>query len=123
MTPHPTAETRLNNITAYLIPVVTLLDELSEAFGSSFISQISKITLKLITGIRVTNFTFHVPVDGSPGMQNVKRNRDECIQIMENIHQVLYAIVNLHIKSETAGSLHPAVLDHIGKFMEYIIWV
>jgi hypothetical protein len=56
-------------------------------------------------------------------MQNVKRNRDECIQIMENIHQVLYAIVNLHIKSETAGSLHPAVLDHIGKFMEYIIWV
>ncbi|KAJ7887623.1 hypothetical protein B0H14DRAFT_3127573 [Mycena olivaceomarginata] len=36
---------------------------------------------------------------------------------MENIHQVLYAIINLYLKSETAGSLDPAMLDHIGKFM------
>jgi hypothetical protein len=39
---------------------------------------------------------------------------------MENIHQILYAIVNLHIRSETAGSVHLATLDHIGKFAEYI---
>ncbi|KAJ7368844.1 hypothetical protein DFH08DRAFT_762954 [Mycena albidolilacea] len=36
---------------------------------------------------------------------------------MENIHQVLYAIINLYLESETAGSLDPAMLDHIGKFM------
>ncbi|KAJ7368938.1 P-loop containing nucleoside triphosphate hydrolase protein, partial [Mycena albidolilacea] len=36
---------------------------------------------------------------------------------MENIHQVLYAIINLYLKSETAGSLDPAMLYHIGKFM------
>ncbi|KAJ7759823.1 P-loop containing nucleoside triphosphate hydrolase protein [Mycena olivaceomarginata] len=36
---------------------------------------------------------------------------------MENIHQVLYAIINLYLKSKTAGSLDPAMLDHIGKFM------
>jgi hypothetical protein len=35
-----------------------------------------------------------------------------------NIRQVLYAIVELHIKSETAGSLAPSVLAHIVKFME-----
>jgi hypothetical protein len=52
--------------------------------------------------------------------QNVKRNRHECICLMENIHKILYAIVNLHIKSETTGSLHPATLDHIGNFTEYI---
>jgi hypothetical protein len=39
---------------------------------------------------------------------------------MENIHQVLYTIINLYMKSEAAGSLHPLVLDHIGKFTEYI---
>jgi hypothetical protein len=37
---------------------------------------------------------------------------------MENIHQVLYAIINLYIRSETAGSLPPAMLDNIGKFTE-----
>jgi hypothetical protein len=36
---------------------------------------------------------------------------------MESIHQVLYAIVNLHIKSETPGSLAPSTVDCIGKFM------
>jgi hypothetical protein len=36
----------------------------------------------------------------------------------EHIHQVLYAIVEFHIKSEAAGSLAPSVLAHIGKFME-----
>ncbi|KAJ7730924.1 hypothetical protein B0H14DRAFT_3616658, partial [Mycena olivaceomarginata] len=37
---------------------------------------------------------------------------------MENIHQVLYTIVNLYMKSETTGSLPPSVVDHIGKFLE-----
>ncbi|KAJ7679400.1 hypothetical protein DFH06DRAFT_1033153 [Mycena polygramma] len=35
---------------------------------------------------------------------------------MENIHQVLYAIVDLFIKSETAGSFNPSTLAHIAKF-------
>lgn len=40
------------------------------------------------------------------------------VQLMENIHQILYAIVNLHVKSETVGSLPPLMVDHIGKFIE-----
>ncbi|KAJ7815133.1 hypothetical protein B0H13DRAFT_1924375 [Mycena leptocephala] len=102
--PHrPTAESRLSIITAYLTPVVTLLDALIDAFGCqcSFIHQISKITLSLISAV-----------------QKVKRNRDECIQLLENIHQVLYAIVDLHISSETTGSLAPSLIDDIGKFTE-----
>jgi hypothetical protein len=52
--------------------------------------------------------------------QNVKKNKDECIQLMEHIHQVLYALVNLHTKSETPGSLPPDTLLHVGEFMEYV---
>ncbi|KAF8209277.1 hypothetical protein K438DRAFT_1812106 [Mycena galopus ATCC 62051] len=37
---------------------------------------------------------------------------------MENIHHILYAVVKLHIKSETVGSLPPLMLDNIGKFVE-----
>jgi hypothetical protein len=48
----------------------------------------------------------------------VKRNKNECAQLLENIHPVLYAIISLHLKSETVESLAPAMLDNIGRFME-----
>ncbi|KAJ7772801.1 hypothetical protein B0H14DRAFT_2632271 [Mycena olivaceomarginata] len=47
-------------------------------------------------------------------VQNVKRNKDECAQLMENIHPVLYAIINLHLKAETVESLSPEMLHNIG---------
>ncbi|KAJ7896529.1 hypothetical protein B0H13DRAFT_2338377 [Mycena leptocephala] len=92
-------EARLNTIATYLTPAVKLLDDINDAFGSSFLQPISKTTLSLIVEV-----------------QKVKRNRDECIRLLENILQVLYAIVNLHIKS--AGSLSPLLVDDMGKFTE-----
>jgi hypothetical protein len=50
----------------------------------------------------------------------VKWKRNECAQLMENIHPVLYAIINLYLKSETVGSLAPVMLDNIGRFMEWV---
>ncbi|KAF8125384.1 P-loop containing nucleoside triphosphate hydrolase protein [Mycena galopus ATCC 62051] len=37
---------------------------------------------------------------------------------MGNIHHILYGVVELHIKSETVGSLPPLLVDNIGKFVE-----
>ncbi|KAJ7715006.1 hypothetical protein B0H14DRAFT_3171353 [Mycena olivaceomarginata] len=44
------------------------------------------------------------------------------IQLMENIHPVLYAIINLHLKAETVEPLSPAMLNNIGKFMDTTGW-
>lgn len=50
----------------------------------------------------------------------MKKNKDECVRLLENIHDLLYAIIDLHLKSETVGTtLPPATLDQIGKFTEY----
>ncbi|KAJ7787104.1 hypothetical protein B0H14DRAFT_3163428 [Mycena olivaceomarginata] len=94
-------ETRLAIITAHLTPAVRLFNELYDAFGISFVQPISKTTLSLVTAV-----------------QNAKRNRDECISLMENIHQVLYGIVNIHMKSEPVGAIPPHILDQIGNFTE-----
>jgi hypothetical protein len=51
--------------------------------------------------------------------QTVKWNKDECVRLMENIHELLYTIVDLHIRSKTGGTLPPGILHHIGKFTEY----
>jgi hypothetical protein len=120
------AKTRLNIIATHLTPAVTLLDELNHTFGSTFVQQISMTTLTLITAVQaiILLISFYFTWgNGSLGVQNVKRNRDECIRLMENIHQVIYAIVHLHIKSEPTGSLHPAMLDHMGKFTESFIYL
>ncbi|KAJ7895133.1 hypothetical protein B0H14DRAFT_3426278 [Mycena olivaceomarginata] len=92
---------RLNNIKGCLTPTLTLLKELNDAFGPPFIQPIANTIESLLDMIH-----------------NVKRNKDECAQLMENIHPVLYAIINLHLKAETVESLSPEMLHNIGKFME-----
>ncbi|KAJ7446964.1 hypothetical protein FB451DRAFT_1188474 [Mycena latifolia] len=102
MSPQPTvADIRLNNTITCLAPVITLLNKLSDAFGTPFVPAISSTTLSLITAV-----------------QNVKKNKEDCSQLLENVYQLLCAIVNLHVKSETKGNLPPATLHHVGKFME-----
>ncbi|KAJ7111248.1 hypothetical protein C8R44DRAFT_883073 [Mycena epipterygia] len=93
---------RLQNLISYLTPAVTLLNELHDGFGTPFIPVISNTTLSLIAAL-----------------QTMKWNKDECVRLMENIHELLYTIVDLHIKSETEGTLPPAILHDIGKFAEY----
>ncbi|KAF8205232.1 hypothetical protein K438DRAFT_1757219 [Mycena galopus ATCC 62051] len=95
------AETNLDRITTCLTLALPLLNELNDAFGPPFVQSIANTIQTLINSI-----------------QNVKQNKSECAQLMDGIHEVLYAIVKLHMKSETAGSLHPAMLDNIGKFID-----
>ncbi|KAJ7131092.1 hypothetical protein C8R44DRAFT_904130 [Mycena epipterygia] len=111
--PHqPTvSEIRLRGIVACLKPIVTLLNKVTDAFGTPFVPAISSTTLSLITAVQARNSEFKIP-------PNAKMNKEECIQLMENIHGILYTIIKLHITSETAGSLPPAILYHIGKFTE-----
>ncbi|KAJ7830297.1 hypothetical protein B0H14DRAFT_3715594 [Mycena olivaceomarginata] len=99
--PSTVTEIRLNNIKGCLTPALTLLKELNDAFGPPFIQPIANTIESLIDMV-----------------QNVKRNKDECAQLMENIHPVLYAIINLHLKAEPVESLSPEMLNNIGKFME-----
>ncbi|KAJ7146621.1 hypothetical protein C8R44DRAFT_724371 [Mycena epipterygia] len=95
-------ETRLDNIVACLTLVVPLLNEFSDVFGTPFIPAIVNTTLSLITLV-----------------QNVKKNKEECTQLMENIHELLYAVVNLHMKFEMGSSLPPVTLAAIRELMEY----
>ncbi|KAJ7463815.1 hypothetical protein B0H11DRAFT_2285195, partial [Mycena galericulata] len=94
-------EARIETITGGLKPAITLLNELHDMFATPFVPAISSTALALITAL-----------------QNVKKNKDECIQLMEHIHQVLYGIVNLHLKSDNPASFPLATLNHLGKFTE-----
>ncbi|KAJ7205248.1 hypothetical protein GGX14DRAFT_397792 [Mycena pura] len=91
----------LGNLVNAFGPAVAVLNDIHDAFGSPFVSMIANTTLSLLTML-----------------ENVKRNKAECAQLMADIHGLLYAIINLHLTSETVGSLAPAVLEDIGKFAQ-----
>ncbi|KAJ7146642.1 hypothetical protein C8R44DRAFT_845702 [Mycena epipterygia] len=101
MPPRTVAERRLDNIVVCLTPVLSLLNEFSDAFGTPFIPAIANTTLSLITLV-----------------QNAKKNKEECIQLMEKVHQVIYSITNLHIKTGDGVSLPPATLYNLGRLAE-----
>ncbi|KAJ6572399.1 hypothetical protein DFH09DRAFT_1152872 [Mycena vulgaris] len=96
-------EIRLNSIIACLQQAVGMLNMLKDPFGTPFIPAISSTTLSLITEV-----------------QNARRNKVECIQLLESVHGLLYAIINVHIQSGTTGILPPVMLKHIGRFTETI---
>ncbi|KAJ7146640.1 hypothetical protein C8R44DRAFT_724388 [Mycena epipterygia] len=94
-------EKHMNNIAASLTrtPILSLLNEFSDAFGTPFIPTIATTTLSLITLV-----------------ENAKKNKEECNQLMENVHELLYAIILLHTKFGTGSSLSPAILLALGQF-------
>ncbi|KAF8196249.1 hypothetical protein K438DRAFT_2122310 [Mycena galopus ATCC 62051] len=94
-------EIRLNGIKTCLTLALPLLNELHDAFGPPFVQSIVNTIQTLVNSI-----------------QAVKHNKSDCVQLMENIHGFLYAIVDLHMNSEPVGSLPPLMLDNIGKFVE-----
>ncbi|KAF8171341.1 hypothetical protein K438DRAFT_1852612 [Mycena galopus ATCC 62051] len=97
------AKAHLDHITTCLTLALPLLNELNDAFGPPFVQPIVNTIQSLINLV-----------------QNVKQNKTECAQLMENIHHILYGIVTLHIKSETIGSLPSSMLDNIGNFVETV---
>ncbi|KAJ6492337.1 hypothetical protein C8R45DRAFT_1213063, partial [Mycena sanguinolenta] len=101
--PHqPTAiEIQLKNLAECLTLALEVLNELNSAFAPPFVQPISSTVASLVKLI-----------------QNVKQNRKECAQLLENIYQVLYAIIELHIRSEATGSLSPEMTEHVGIFMK-----
>ncbi|KAJ7348312.1 hypothetical protein DFH08DRAFT_808049 [Mycena albidolilacea] len=99
--PHKTPQIRLNNVVTGLSATLRTLELLSETFNIPFLVPISGTTRLLLTCV-----------------QTVKRNRNDCTQLMERTYELLNAIINPHINSDTGGELSPTVLRKIGNFTE-----
>ncbi|KAJ7154909.1 hypothetical protein C8R43DRAFT_1186258 [Mycena crocata] len=92
---------RANNILASLSIAVNTLELLCDSFNTPFLDAILRTTQSLVK---------YVPT--------VQQNKTDCVQMMEQVHELLYAIIGLHITSETGGELSPATLSNVGKFAE-----
>ncbi|KAJ7859441.1 hypothetical protein B0H13DRAFT_1901465 [Mycena leptocephala] len=102
MPPQLTAtQTRLKNITTCLTITVGTLEMLADTLKIPMLEPIFNTTQSLLKGI-----------------ETVKQNKSDCADLMEKTHNLLNAIIVIHIKSDTGTDLPPTVLKHIGKFTE-----
>ncbi|KAJ6550836.1 P-loop containing nucleoside triphosphate hydrolase protein, partial [Mycena vulgaris] len=102
MAHHPSiSRIRLKNTVDGVTAAVTTVEQLSNAFDTPFLAPISTITRSILISL-----------------QTVKQNMDQCTQLTEQIHQLLYAIIGLHINSGASGELAPSMLHNLGKFTE-----
>ncbi|KAJ7495205.1 hypothetical protein FB451DRAFT_363878 [Mycena latifolia] len=101
--PPTAAQIRLNNIVTSLSAAVTTLDVVTETLKTAFLQPISNTVHSLLSAV-----------------QTVKRNQDDCAQMLEQVHELLYAIIWVHVKSDTGGELSPSMLDNLGKFTEIL---
>ncbi|KAJ6574506.1 hypothetical protein B0H19DRAFT_1063459 [Mycena capillaripes] len=94
-------QVRLNTLTTCFTITVETLEILANSLQAAFMVAITNTTRSLLKNI-----------------ETVRRNKRTCVELMEQTHELLNAIIMLHIKSETGGVLPPSVLNHIGNFTE-----
>ncbi|KAJ6538915.1 hypothetical protein B0H10DRAFT_1971304 [Mycena sp. CBHHK59/15] len=82
-----------------------------------FLLAITRTTQSMLTAIEVNLQFFGMTDSVISESQTVRRNKSDCTQLLEQIHKLLYAIIDLHIKSDTL-ELAPSTLYNIGKFAE-----
>ncbi|KAJ7446584.1 hypothetical protein FB451DRAFT_1148432 [Mycena latifolia] len=80
---------------------MTTLETVADSLETPFLYPISTTMRSLLASV-----------------QTVKRNKDDCTQMLEQIHVLLDAIIRLHIVSDTRGELSPSMLRDLGKFTE-----
>ncbi|KAJ7458477.1 hypothetical protein FB451DRAFT_1507671 [Mycena latifolia] len=116
--PSQSAQSRFNNIVTCLGAAVTTLSVVSANLETPFIHVISTTIQSLLTAAQVNLCNTCILGLFTQTGQTVKQNKDVCTQMLEQIHELLYAIIRLHITSAISGELSPNTLHALGKFTE-----
>ncbi|KAJ7478250.1 hypothetical protein FB451DRAFT_1086906, partial [Mycena latifolia] len=95
------AQIRFNGISTCLSATIVTLEMVSDSLKTPFLHQISTTIRSLLTVV-----------------QTIRHNEDECIKMLEQINELLYAVLRLHITSDPPGELSPIMLSNLGRFIE-----
>ncbi|KAJ7149446.1 hypothetical protein C8R43DRAFT_1236470 [Mycena crocata] len=92
---------RAEKIIQYATLAASTAQEIADAAQVPFLAAAGTMTLAILRSI-----------------DTVKSNREQCILMVEQIHEILCTIVDLYALSEVNGALPPTLLADIAKFAE-----
>ncbi|KAJ7465512.1 hypothetical protein FB451DRAFT_1486947 [Mycena latifolia] len=92
---------RLDNIIICLNAAVSTVEVVSTGLETPFLKPIVTTMWSLLSVV-----------------QTIKNNKDVCLKMLEQIYQLLHAIIRVHMTSNTGGELTPKMLNNLGHFAE-----
>ncbi|KAJ6600486.1 hypothetical protein DFH09DRAFT_1070279 [Mycena vulgaris] len=107
---------RFTNILTALSAAVVPFEMVSRSLNAPFLETISKTMRSLLNVVQVIFLQQSLLAGLIQFLQSMKKNTDECTRMLEQIHELIYAIIHLHISSDLGGGLAPNMLDNLGKF-------
>jgi hypothetical protein len=108
---------RLNNIITCLNAAVTTVEVVSKGLKTPFLQPIVNTVWSLLSAVQVI-FSHSGALKLTNTHQKIKKSKDVCTDMLEQIHKVLYAIIQVHMTSDTGGELTPKMLHNLGQFAE-----
>jgi hypothetical protein len=110
---------RLENITTCLNAAVTTVEVVSKELNTPFLAPIVSTMWSLLSTVQVY-FSHSGTLKLTNTHKKIKKNKDACTEMLEQIHQLLYGIIQVHITSNTGGELTPKMLNNLGQFAEQV---
>ncbi|KAJ7359454.1 hypothetical protein DFH08DRAFT_1074916, partial [Mycena albidolilacea] len=101
MPPPTITQTQLENVAMCLTMTTNTLQIIADSMKTPFLGAIINTTNAVLKNI-----------------QTVNKHKEDCVQLLEQIHELLDAIMILHIKAD--AELPIEVLDHVVKFTEIL---
>ncbi|KAJ7262045.1 P-loop containing nucleoside triphosphate hydrolase protein [Mycena rebaudengoi] len=95
--------TQLDNLLKYTAFAANIVRGIARSFEIPFLGSTAVLVLAILKCV-----------------ESIKSNKDVCIEIVEQIHEILGTVVTLHSTSEIKGVLPTALLDDIAKFTEIL---
>jgi hypothetical protein len=108
---------RLDNIQTCLHAAVTTVQVVSKGLKTPFLEPIVNTMWSLLGAVQV-GFRHLSTLDLTTTCQKIKKNKEVCTEMLEQIHELLYAIIQIHMISNTVGELTPKMLNNLGQFAE-----
>ncbi|KAJ7219835.1 hypothetical protein C8J57DRAFT_1536996 [Mycena rebaudengoi] len=95
--------TSFKNLIQYATIAATTAKEIADSAQVPFLGSMATVSLSIFKAV-----------------ESVRAHKQDCIEMVEQIHEVLCTIVKLHSTSEVTGVLSTALLYDIAKFTEVL---
>jgi hypothetical protein len=107
--------TKFKNLIEYTTLAATIGKEIAQTASVPFLGSTSALTLAIVKCVEVSPLE-HICHGCKNFEQKVHSNKDECFEMVAQIHEVLCTILKIYSGSETKGVLPTALLYDIANF-------
>jgi hypothetical protein len=108
---------RFDNIILCLKAAVTTVKVAAKGLKTPFLGPIVNTMWSLLGAVQVV-FSQSGALELTISYQKIRKNKDVCTRMLEQIHKLLYAIIQVHLAFDTGGELTPKMLNNLGQFAE-----